>query len=190
MASGYWGTRINETKDGYEWYADLAKEMPQPVDEIGSTGLATTYSWKLKTGADGLKYNTLTKDPNLSKYAGRGVAAEDYLTSYKMLFTKKHNWARGAETLSGAGSIKGTEKYYNASTDGYTDELWNENMGLKVETVDGEAVMTVTFNVPCSSFYAMYYMASSIHSPVPMDFIKELGGGDFATGAAFYQKQT
>ena len=188
MASGYWGTRINETKDGYEWYADLAKEMPQPVNEIGSTGLATTYSWKLKTGADGLKYNTLTADPNLKKYAGRGVAAEDYLTSYKMLFTKKHNWARGGETLSGAGSIKGTEKYYNASVDGYTDELWNENMGLKVETVDGEAVMTVEFNVPCSSFYAMYYMASSIHSPVPMDFIKELGGGDFATGAALYQK--
>jgi hypothetical protein len=188
MASGYWGTRINETKDGYEWYADLAKEMPQPVNEIGSTGLATTYSWKLKTGADGLKYNTLTKDANLAKYAGRGVAAEDYLTSYKMLFTKKHNWARGGETLSGAGSIKGTEKYYNASVDGYTDELWNENMGIKVETVDGEAVMTVEFNVPCSSFYAMYYMASSIHSPVPMDFIKELGGGDFATGAALYQK--
>lgn len=188
MASGYWGTRINETKDGYEWYADLAKEMPQPVNEIGTTGLATTYSWKLKTGADGLKYNTLTKDADLAKYAGRNVEAEDYLTSYKMLFTKKHNWARGAETLSGSGSIKGTEQYYNASAEGYTDELWNSTMGIKVEEVGGEAVMTVEFNVPCSRFYAMYYMASSIHSPVPMDFIKELGGGDFAAGAALYQK--
>ena len=187
MASGYWGTRMNETKDGYEWYSDLAKEKPQPVNEIGETGLATTYQWKLKTGADGLKYNTLTNDPSLSKYAGRPVEAEDYLTSYKMLFTKGHNWARGAETLTGAGSIKGSEKYYNASAAGFNEEAWKD-FGLKVEMVDGEAVMTVEFNVPCSSFYAMYYMASSIHSPVPMDFIKELGGGDFAKGAALYQK--
>ncbi len=187
IASGYWGTRINETKDGYEWYADLAKEMPQPVNEIGETGLATTYSWKLKTGADGLKYNTLTTNPDLAKYAGREVAADDYLTSYKMLYTAGHNWARGAESLTGSGSIKGSEQYYNSSAEGFNAEAW-EKVGLKVDTVDGEAVMTVEFNVPCSRFYAMYYMASSIHSPVPMDFIKELGGGDFAKGAALYQK--
>jgi hypothetical protein len=187
MASGYWGTRMNETKDGYEWYSDLAKEKPQPVDEIGNTGLATTYSWKLKTGKDGLKYNTLTTDSNLSKYKGRGVEAEDYLTSYKMLFTKGHNWARGAETLTGSGSIKGADKYYSASAEGFNEDAWKD-FGLKVEEVNGEAVMTVTFNVPCSSFYAMYYMASSIHSPVPMDFILELGEGDFAKGAALYQK--
>jgi len=187
MASGYWGTRINETKDGYEWYADLAKEMPQPVNEIGNTGLATTYSWKLKTGADGLVYNTLTNKEGLKEYKNRPVAADDYLTSYKMLFTKGHNWARGAETLTGAGSIKGSEKYYNSSAAGFNEEAWKD-FGLKVEEVNGEAVMTVEFNVPCSSFYAMYYMASSIHAPVPMDFIKELGDGDFAKGAALYQK--
>ncbi len=187
IASGYWGTRINETKDGYEWYADLAKEMPRPVDEIGDTGLATTYTWELKTGADGLKYNTLTSDANLAKYAGRAVAADDYLTSYKMLYTAKHNWERGAESLTGAGSIKGTEQYYAASADGYNETAW-ENVGLKVEEKDGKAYMTVTFNVPCNSFYAMYYMASSIHSPVPMDFILELGNGDFAAGAELYQK--
>ena len=187
IASGYWGTRINETKDGYEWYGDLAKEMPQAVNASEQTGLATTYKWKLKTGNDGLKYNTLTDEAGLSDFAGRNVEAEDYLTPYKLLWTKKHNWARGGESLTGAGSVKGAEQYYNASADGYSAEAW-ENVGLKVSQEGGEWVMTCEFNQPCSSFYAMYYMASSIYSPVPMDFITTLGDGDITAGAALYQK--
>lgn len=188
IASSYWGTRINETKDGYEWYPELAKEMPQAVNASEKTGLATKYKWKLKTEADGLKYNTLTSKDGLKDYAGRGVKAEDYLTSYKMLFTKANNWARGAETLDGAGAIKGVAQYYSQSGDGYNAAAW-ENVGLKVVQEGSEWVMEVEFIQPCSSFYAMYYMASSIHSPVPESFITEaLGNGDFLAGSALYQK--
>ena len=55
--------------------------------------------------------------------------------------------------------------------------------------------MSVEFNTPCTPFYAMYYMASTIFSPVPEDFIKDLGklngaqaGEEWIKGAALFGK--
>ena len=187
VASAYWDTRLNETQDGYEWYPLLAKEKPQAVNANANTGLATKYSWKLRTGSD-VTYATLTNNATLAKYNGREVAAEDYLTMYKLYYTKAYGWARSAENLTGAGSIKGSEAYYNASANGFNEEAWKK-VGLKVETVDGETVMTVKFNSPCTPFYAMYYMASSMFSPVPMEFITDLGTMNGGTDAADKMKK-
>lgn len=192
VAGSYWDTRLNETNDGYEWYSLLAKEKPVAVNANAKTGLATKYQWKLNTGADGFKYATLSS--KFSAYDGREVAAEDYLTPFKMLFTKGFGWARSAESLTGAGSIKGVQAYYNASEDGFNADAW-EKVGLSVTEVDGEYVMSVEFNVPCTPFYAMYYMNSQIYAPVPMDFINDLGKASnsnttdaFKDGAALFGK--
>ena len=194
VSGSYWGTKMNDTKDGYVWYSELAKEKPVPVNANEKTGLASIYEWKLKTEKDGFVYNTLTTNETLAKYAGQGVKAEDYLTSYKMLFTQANGWARGAETLDGAGAIKGVAAYYNQSANGYNATAW-ENVGLKVEERDGEWVMTVEFVQPCSEFYAMYYMASSIHAPLPESFVTDLGkvagaaqGEEWAKGCALFGK--
>ena len=52
---GYWGTKMNDTKDGYEWYPALANEKPQAVNASKVTGLATTYKFEVKVGS-ALKY--------------------------------------------------------------------------------------------------------------------------------------
>ena len=173
VASGYWDTRLNETNDGYEWYSLLANEKPVAVNANAKTGLATQYKWSIKVGGD-LKYDTLTSNETLAAFKGRAVEAQDYITPYQMYYTKALGWARSAENLDGAGSIKGSAAYYNASGEGFNEEAW-ANVGLKVYQEGDQWYMSVEFNTPCTPFYAMYYMASSMFSPVPEDFIKALG---------------
>ncbi|MBO4622744.1 MAG: hypothetical protein J5691_02530 [Bacilli bacterium] len=173
VASSYWDTRLNETNDGYEWFPLLANEKPVAVNANATTGLATQYKWSIKVG-NGLKYDTLSSNAQIAAFKDREVAAEDYLTMYKLYYTKALGWARSAENLEGAGSIKGTQAYYNASADDFNAAAW-ENVGIKVEQEGNDWVMKVEFNVPCTPFYAMYYMASSMFSPVPEEFITTLG---------------
>jgi len=193
VASGYWDTRLNETNDGYEWYSLLANEKPVAVNANAKTGLATQYKWSIKVGGD-LKYDTLTANATLAQFKGRAVEAQDYITPYQMYYTKALGWARSAENLDGAGSIKGSAAYYNASANGFDAAAW-ENVGLKVYQEGGKWYMSVEFNTPCTPFYAMYYMASSMFSPVPEDFIKALGklngaaeGEEWLKGAAIFGK--
>lgn len=179
VSSSYWDTRLNETNDGYEWYCLLANAKPQAVNPIEGTTLATKYEWPIKVGGD-LKYATLSTNPAIAAFNGRPVEAQDYITPYQAYYTKKLGWARSAENLEGAGSIKGTAAYYNASASGFNAQAW-ENVGLKVEQRGDDWYMTVEFNTPCTPFYAMYYMNSGMFSPLPYEFITTLGtlnGGD------------
>ena len=45
---------MNATKDGYEWYPVLAKDMPKCLD-ASPNGYGTTVKGHVRTGADGLK---------------------------------------------------------------------------------------------------------------------------------------
>jgi hypothetical protein len=173
VGSGYWDTRLNETNDGYEWYSLLANEKPVAVNANENTGLATKFKWSIKVGGD-LKYSTLSTNEAIAAFNGRPVEAQDYITPYQSYYTKALGWARSAENLEGAGSIKGSAAYYNASADGFNEEAWN-NVGLKVYQEGDEWFMEVEFNTPCNNFYAMYYMASSMFTPVPKAFIETLG---------------
>ena len=193
VSSSYWDTRLNETNDGYEWYSLLANEKPVAVNGNPKTGLATQYKWSIKVGGD-LKYQTLTNNAELKKFDGRAVEAQDYITPYQMYYTKALGWARSAENLDGAGSIKGGAAYYNASADGFNASAW-ENVGLKVYQEGDQWYMSVEFNTPCTPFYAMYYMASGMFSPVPEEFITTLGklngaaaGEEWTKGAAIFGK--
>ncbi len=173
FAGGYWGTAMNEEKDGYDWICELAKEKPvaQNPDE---NGLATIYKFEVKVGSE-LKYNTLSEKAEFAAYKGREVQLEDYLTTWKEVHNKSNNIARGAENLTGAGSIKGMQAYYNGTENGFDQELWDA-VGIKATMEDGKAYMTFEFNLPTNSFYAMYYLASSLYCPIPADFLELIGG--------------
>lgn len=177
ISDSYWGTKMNETKDGYEWYSALANEKPQALNASAVTGLATKYKFEVKVGA-AAKYNTLSKKAELAKFAGQEVAIEDYETPWKLLYTKANGWARGSESLTGSGSIKGLEDYYNDSANGFNAEAWAK-VGFKAYEEGGKGYIEVEFNQPCSSFYAMYYIASSLYAPVPEAFIEAIGGAKF-----------
>ena len=174
FAGGFWGTAMNEEKDGYDWICELAKEKPvaQNPDE---NGLATIYKFEVKVGSE-LVYNTMSTDPVLSAYKGREVQLEDYLTAWKELYCQANAIARGPEGAKvGAGSIKGIEAYYNATAEGFNQEAWDQ-VGIKATMEDGKAYLTFEFDLPTNSFYAMYYLASGLYCPIPAEFLEEIGG--------------
>ena len=173
VSSGYWGNKMNANKDGYEWINSLAKEKPQAQNL--KDGMATIYKFEVKVGSE-LVYNTLSENAIAKAYAGTEVKLEDYLTPFKILHTKANAYARGAENLSGAASIKGLDKFYAATGDGYNQEAWDENVGIKATVEDGKSYLTFEFNNPCTPFYAMYYLASSLYAPVPQSFVDAIGG--------------
>lgn len=185
ISGSFWSVRMNETKDGYEWYPMLAVTKPIAVN-ADSTGQATKYKFELRTGDNGgLKYSTLSTNPTLSKYNGRDVEAEDYLNGFKVLMNQSNGFARGAEQLDGAGSIKGTAQYYNNTKNGYNESAWN-NVAIKVYEEGGKPYMEVEFNLPCSQFYAMYYLGSSLYAPIPSDFMTDLETASKKTFAQAY----
>lgn len=180
--AAYFDTQMNETKDGYDWVGDLAlSDRPIAVNP-NEYNMATTYKFPVKVGEQ-LKYSTTSEKK--AAWNNREVQLEDYITPYKIYYTKAFAMARGNENLDGSGSIAGAAAYYEASANGFNAEAW-KNIGIKayVDEVDGKSYLEFTFNTPCNRFYAMYYLASSMFAPVPAEFIEEIGGGDFATGVA------
>lgn len=180
MTSGYFGVRMNETKDGYDWVAGLAKQnRPTPLN-ANELGLATKYRFEVKVGAE-LKYSTNTENTALAAFNNREVELQDYVTPYKILYTQAYGMVRSGESLSGTGSIKGRSAYYSASKQGFNEEAW-ASVGVKAYVEDGKNYLEFEFNNSCTPFYAMYYLASGMMAPVPESFITALGDGDFAAG--------
>ena len=173
FAGGFWGTAMNEEKDGYDWICELAKEKPVAVNP-DENGMATIYKFEVKVGSE-LVYNTLSTKPEFAAFAGREVALEDYLTPWKEMYNKSNAIARGAEGLEGSGSIKGLQAYYEGTEAGFDQKLWDA-VGIKAEMVDGKAYLTFEFNQPTNSFYAMYYLASGLYCPIPAEFLELIGG--------------
>ena len=180
--AGYWTTQMNEDKDGYEWVGDLSvSERPIAVN-ADANGLATKYKFEVKTGA-AMKYATTST--KMAKYNNREIALDDYLTPFKMLWTQSHGMERGGDGLTGAGSIKGSKAYFDGTKEGFNQELWDA-LGIKAYEEGGKSYLEFEFNLPTNTFYAMYYLASSLYAPVPAAFIEELGNGDFTAGMAAY----
>lgn len=188
VSGAFWNTRMNETKDGYEWYNMLAKTKPIAVN-ADSTGQATKYKFALKTGKDGIKYSTLTSNSVLKKYNGMDVQAEDYLNGFKVLWNQSYGLERGADQLSGTGAIKGAQEYYNGTKNGYNDSAWDK-VAIDIKQENGDYYMYVEFIVPTSSFYAMYYLASQLYAPIPSSFISELETVSNTSFPAAYGKLT
>lgn len=188
IQSSYWGTKMNAEKDGYDWYSVLAKEKPQAVNADPVTGLATKWKFRVKTGADGLVYNTASTKANVSGFAGRGVALEDYITAFKQLLCQKNALYRGNELQGNskkAGGIVGADVYWKATAEGVSDTAF-DSVGVKADASDNS--LTFTLPVGATQFYAMYYLASSLYAPIPQTFLDAIGGmgnyGNFITEGA------
>lgn len=190
FAASFFTTFMNSTKDGYDWVPELAKEKPVAVN-ADSSGMATKWRFKIRTGADGLKYSTNSTKDDRASYNNRGVAAEDYETAFKFLLTQTSNLKRGAELASKTtGAIKGAKEYYDATENvelgsAEAEELW-KNVGIKTYSEGSDVYFEYEFTTKQTAFYSMYYITSSLYQPLPMDFIKAVGSTDGTTNYCGY----
>lgn len=176
MSASYFTTFMNETKDGYDWVPELAKEKPEAVNPK-TDGSATKWRFPVKTGKDGLKYNTNSTLASRQAFDGREVALEDYLTPFKLLLDQKNGLYRGGELANQTtAAIKGAQAYYNASGKGEADF---SSVGIKVYEENGLEYLEVEFVNPMTQFYAMYYITSGLYMPIPQDFLDLVGVKNF-----------
>lgn len=171
ISTSFYTTFMNETKDGYDWVPDLAMEMPVPVNDDNGDGAASKWRFQVRTGAEGLKYTTGSQMEDRAAFNNREVALEDYETPFKLLLTQSNELLRGTEMANNTtGGIVGAKAYYDGTTGGYNDELWKK-VGIKTYVEDGKSYFEVEYTQEYSRFYAMYYINSSLHMPIPQDFI-------------------
>ena len=176
ISSSYWDVKMRADKAGYEWYGNLAKEdKPVAVDADPATGMAQTWKFHVRTGADGLKYRT--GSDKRTAWDNKPVELEDYVNAFKVLLTKKNNLYRGAEMAGKTdySGIKGASTYFNSSADGFNATAW-ENVGVKSGTDEGGAYLEITLAAPTTQFYAMYALSSQLYTPIPAQFIEDIGG--------------
>lgn len=172
MAASFFTNFMNETKDGYDWVPELAKEKPVAVNDDDGDGAATTWRFEVRTGADGLKYKTGSEMEDRKAFDGREVALADYEFAFKLLLTQANQLYRGSELANTkSGAIAGAKDYYNGTEAGYNDELW-ANVGIKTYEENGKSYFEVTFTEEQTQFYCMYYIASSLYMPVPQEFVE------------------
>ncbi len=172
---GYFGASfvtnfMNETKDGYDWIPELAYEKPQPVGGLDENGQAKVFRMQVRVGED-LKYNTNSTIPSRAAFNGRGVAAEDYLTPFKLLLTQSNGLYRGSELANDKKApITGAKAYYDATAASPDDGDFS-TVGVKVYEEEGKTYFEVSFDVALTPYYAMYYISSSLYMPIPQEFI-------------------
>jgi hypothetical protein len=196
VASGLYSTVLNSNKDGYVWTNSLAKSDPIPVKIAGdgtvteltqgeidnSSKLFSNFKIYVKTGADGVKYSTLSTNSNIASFNNRSLELEDYVTAYRNLLTKRNDYYRGQEmtSLTSTGTLKGALNYYKSTGDTYTGtteqiekdkELFNKNVGLKTGSDENGDYLVFTLNSPLSVFYAKYNLGGNLMMPVPQDFL-------------------
>lgn len=173
MGASFFTNFMNETKDGYDWVPELAKEKPVAVNDDDGDGMCTTWRFEVRTGKDGLVYTTGSKLEDRAAFNGREVALEDYIYPFQLLLTQANGLYRGAEMANqtNSGAIAGVKDYYDASVDGFNADAWDK-VGLKVYEEDGKDYFEVTFKGELTQFYAMYYISSSLYMPVPQEFVE------------------
>ena len=195
IESGYFGTRLNSDKTGYEWYGVLAKNnIPYPVEggkvvtkTPSATEMHMTWRIYLRTGKDGgIKYRTASTKADRASFNNRDVEAADYVNAFKFLCNGQNNFYRGAELAkqTGKSGLKGLSDYYSltsnkALVDTYgLDFLWDyagAGDGIALgQDADGDYI-DFTFLVPNNRFYAMYNLGSSMYAPVPKAFTDAVG---------------
>jgi len=181
LSATLWGNRMNETKDDYEWYPEFAVDAtPTPYSDPTAT---KSKKYKVEVDLTNWKYNTNSKVAAIKAFDGRKVALEDFITPYKIYYTKAFGLTRSAENLTGSGSFVGTEDYYNKySADGINETAW-ANVGIGTETAGEKEYLVFEFNQETTVKDARAYLSSSMFNPVPAEFVRDvLGNGDWKAG--------
>lgn len=162
------------------------------------TGANTNGAFVYRTASTAKK-----NDVSISSFNNRQVVLEDYLTPLRLMLTNWNGQYRGAELTEGVSGFTGAKGYFNNTSTQpseyalYNKTLWNQYMGDEKgflcdasgkETSTRGNIITgkdeggdyIEFNLllPCSRFYAMYYLSSALYSPLPEDFITLWGPSD------------
>lgn len=190
VSTTYFGSRMNETADGYEWYPLLSTDnRPIPYNDNGTpkTGDLSTLTnnrWRIHLRNDAV-YKSASTDPLAKTYNNKKVELEDYITPLKFMLTCYNGQFRGAELTKGvSGFASGAARYYaatsakGASSKIYDEEKWNQYMSDVIKTgTEDDGRWYIEFNLlqPCTQFYAMYYLNSNLFSPLPEAFIESVG---------------
>lgn len=195
ISCSYWGTRMDSTKTKYEWYPILAKtERPIPVGEINPLGLYKRWRIYVKTGADGIRYRTLST--TRSEFNNRPVKLEDYEFIYQALLTGANSMSRGQQMASDQSyGIKGALQYYNRTKNmknqSEIDAVWNDmkakgTLGIAIGSNDNGSYIELELVNPVDDFTAMYSLSSNLTSPLPRSFIETVGNGSIIDGMKWY----
>ena len=188
FAASYYTTVMNETKDGYDWIPELALDDPEPVGGLNESKQST--KWRFHINLD-LTYNTLSNVDSRKAFNNRKVDPQDFITAFKLLLNQDNGLVRGEEmtTATGASKIVGASDYWKATKgkgEGIvSDEVVNfsETVGIKVyedeDASDGSYWFEFELGAPVTLYYARYYISSSLYMPVPEDFIKLVGVGNY-----------
>ena len=147
ITATYWSNKMTESKDGYEWYPQLAadkvdgkvNDRPVPVYTTENPlGLYKTWRIYVKTGANsGLKYR-YGGTTNTSTFDNRLVDIKDYSFVYQLLLTGANKQTRGAEMAGDKTyGIKGAQSYYNRTKD-MTDQAAIDNVWKEMTLTKGD----------------------------------------------------
>ena len=150
ITSSYWGTKLNNAKDNYDWYPLLATDQvkvptfaadgsvasyastksknsePIPAEAPNPTGLYKKWRIYVKTDGDvngsNLKYTTASSTL-AADFNNRGVTIDDYMFIYQLLFTGSNNIIRGTEMANDTSyGIKGAQRFFNETKGGTEEE--------------------------------------------------------------------
>lgn len=180
IASGYFGTKMNAHKNGYDWYGVLSTKDRPYIVKNGTASYpddpeATSDTWRVyvRTGREGgVAYHTNSSLENRKAFDGKFVELEDYVTAFKVLLCKKFGYYRGTELAkqSGYAAIKGASEYNSGTAAGIDDELFAEKVGVKSGHDDEGDYLDFTLGAPANRFYAMYSLAGNLYAPINLDF--------------------
>ncbi len=184
IASTYFTIVMKEDKSGYEWINGLSKDLrPIPLvdgEEVEYHEGETYTSWRvhLFTAEDEgteqaagrkFRYNISPKSKYYEKYHNRPIQLEDYLTPYQAILDNALVRASGLVTDS-SGFLGANDYLYT------TDEDLKDWSNVGIQLNEEEGAMDFTFVTPKTQFYAMYNLSSSLYTPLPREYLMELGG--------------
>lgn len=183
ITSTYFTTKMNAAKDGYNWVGSLASvDRPIMIDGfkgkvVTDTSVKSSKFWRVPVHT-GAGYTYATKSTKYAAYNGRQIALEDYLTPFKCMIDNKLK--RATDIASNASGFAGVTAYMAAPKE---TRKWDD-VGIQINT-EANAI-EFEYVTPKVPYYAMYDMTENLFSPLPMEFITAIGGGDASVGAKAY----
>ncbi len=190
ITSSYFGVKANADNTSYSWVGSLSQtdapimlnEKGEAVEDAASDATSKYWRVKVKTGGN-LTYHTAATSKWKSKYDGMQVKLEDYLTPFKALLLS--NMVRTSTLVSDTSGFEGAmDFFYNNEKSKYLNDWANSGVGIQLN--EEESAIDFTFIQPKSASYARTSLASSLFSPMPQEFLEDLGSGSFTKGTTNY----
>lgn len=171
VSSSYYKKFMNNEKNGYQYVNELAASEIQYENYYSDT-------WKVKVKTNEIKYSTYSTSPEISVYNNKTVSLQDYETIFKLVLTQKfNNDYFSAHDLISLGLV-GAKNYYQQSTQGYDDALWEE-VGIKTYEENGSSFIEFKFENKIGYPYFFAYMNKGNYAPIPQSFLDLIGPENF-----------